>query len=218
MSRFRSIAGWGFAIAVTVSSHAWAAPIVWDSGPGHNNHSYEVFVVPGGIDWITAKILAEAQGGYLATITSAEENAFVFALVDSPAYWRFENPDNPFANLGPWLGGFQTPGSAEPASGWTWLNGEGAFVYASWQGGEPNNGPGPHGRDEEALHYFAYVGRAANWNDYPDDLAAPIAYVVESDAVAIPAPEPASLMLVASGLLGAAAAARRRRGVVIDQR
>src|SRR6187401_1562337 len=39
---------------------------------------------------------------------------------------------------------------------------------ASWQGGEPNNGPGPHGRDEEALHYFAYVGRAANWNDYPD--------------------------------------------------
>ena len=63
--------------------------------------------------------VAEAvkRGGYLATITSAEENAFVFALIrDNPALWAHRPSGNSF---GPWIGGYQPAGSSEPADGWT---------------------------------------------------------------------------------------------------
>src|SRR6187549_3712268 len=66
------------------TSSAISAPsewVQWDVSSGGNGHWYKP--VPGfpGLTWTFANELAQAEGGYLATITSAEENAFVFSLV-----------------------------------------------------------------------------------------------------------------------------------------
>lgn len=67
--------------------------------------------------------MAEEQGGYLATITSSEENNFVFELIDHAEFWYKTGPDD----IGPWIGGYQPTGSAEPEGGWTWGSLHGQF-------------------------------------------------------------------------------------------
>lgn len=63
------------------------------------------------------------MSGHLATITSAAENQFVSSIGDLRLYW---------------LGGYQPPGSQEPAGGWTWITGE-PFAFNNWDVTEPNN-------------------------------------------------------------------------------
>jgi len=190
-----------------------ATPIQWNSGTGNTGHWYEVVLVPGGIDWNTAQTAAAASGGYLATLLSTEENAFAFALADNASYWQFEAPGSN-ALIGPWLGGFQPAGSAEPAGGWTWLNGDGSFVYTNWTASEPNNGAGaPHGLTESSLHFFNYSTRAGTWNDFPATLTTPVAYVVEFNSqpgTTAPVPEPGTLVLSALGLAAIAVVRTRK--------
>src|SRR5437016_580806 len=92
--------------------------VAWPVAAGGNGHIYEAVAVSGSIGWPQASAAAVAAGGYLATVTSPSENAFVFSLINHPAFWV------PNSNHGPWLGGQQKPGSAEPAGGWTWVTGE----------------------------------------------------------------------------------------------
>ena len=47
-----------------------------------NGHYYQVFE-PDSITWEAAKQRCEQMGGYLATITSAEEQAFVDSLIEN---------------------------------------------------------------------------------------------------------------------------------------
>jgi len=124
-------------------------------------HYYEAIAVEGGITWDEAKSQAESLfylglQGHLATITSKAENDFIINnLGSSYILNRY------------WLGGFQPPGSPEPAGNWQWITGE-PWVYANWAPGEPNNtygggfGGAPAGSDEEALHFWANTGQ---WND-----------------------------------------------------
>jgi hypothetical protein len=97
-------------------------------------HYYEVISVrPQQITWEEAQAAATARGGYLATISSAVENSFVFNLVNNSIYWRNGGTNS----FGPWIGGYQPAGSSEPDGGWTWVNGEGSFApgssaYANW--------------------------------------------------------------------------------------
>ena len=64
--------------------------VQWDVSSGGNGHWYKP--VPGfpGITWTLTNELAQAEGGYLATITSAAENAFVFSLVAVSRSQTFE--------------------------------------------------------------------------------------------------------------------------------
>ena len=49
----------------------------WESGSGGNDHWYQSIVTPGGISWPVAQAAANGAGGYLMTLRSAEEQAFV---------------------------------------------------------------------------------------------------------------------------------------------
>lgn len=59
--------------------------------------------------WHAANNFAKARGGYLATITSQEENDFVVSLIRPPEYWIFTESQGWWD--GPWIGGVQTVNS-----------------------------------------------------------------------------------------------------------
>jgi hypothetical protein len=158
---------------------AWATPQYF---PG-TGHYYDVIADFTGLSWSEARAGAESQIwqgtiGYLACITSAEENQFVFDLTLGSGIWY------PSAEweVGPWLGGFQLPGSQEPDQGWTWINGE-AWTYWNWMPGQPDNN-GWEGANEDCLVFWGWAGEPApTWNDYTNDRpAGPVnGYVVEFD-------------------------------------
>jgi phage gp36-like protein len=126
------------------------APRFWSGSYGGNGHYYRLAYYSYVITWDQAQAEALAMGGYLATLTSAEENAFVFAAVaQDPHAWN--NAEGPF------LGGFQAPGSPEPTGGWQWVNSEGPFNFTAWADGEPNNFG-----DEDVLQFRNHAG---TWND-----------------------------------------------------
>src|SRR6187551_3034226 len=95
-------------LAFTSFTHAeWQQ---WTVTAGGNGHYYEAVLAPAGINWNDAKAAAEVRGGYLATITSAQENTFVHNLITANEYWINAGVDS----RGPWLGGYQPAGSLEP--------------------------------------------------------------------------------------------------------
>lgn len=131
----------------------------WEKSAGGNGHSYKAVTVGAAVTWTEAEELAREQGGYLATITSAAENEFVFGLVNAPEFFNTQY------GAGPALGGFQQDGAAEPAGGWTWLTGE-PWDYSNWKPGEPNNGRAREGT-EDRVAFYSGISRtpAATWND-----------------------------------------------------
>jgi uncharacterized membrane protein len=192
------------AVCAFLPSVATAAWIEWPVSAGGNGHSYgAVLVGSPGISWADANSAAIASGGYLATITSAEENAFVYSLfADNSSYWHAYNNIPTNNTFGPWLGGYQLAGASSPSTGWQWVTGEG-WGFTSWQPGEPNDYAG---YAEDRLLFFAGLGvRNPNWNDVSEQspwMATPYAYIAERT------PEPATLSLLA---LGGLALLRRRK-------
>jgi len=177
---------------IIVTSPAFATPIQWTVGSGGNGHYYDILRVPGGISWTAANAAAVAGNGYLATITSEAEGAFVYTnLVNSPIYWSQEPGGS---DLGPWLGAYQTSDNGSQASlNWVWVTGE-PWSYTNWHSGEPNNFTGAL---ENYLSYKCAPTsgcRSAQWNDLPDNISAfgtsVIAFVVEFDGAASAVPTP----------------------------
>jgi hypothetical protein len=170
------------ALLLAASPVAASAQTQW-AGNGH----YYQFVNTS-VDWKGAFAAANASSylgmqGYLATITSAGENAFIAAL----------------AGKGAWLGG-----SDDVAEGtWTWRNGPEAgqaFTYTNWEPGEPNNSG-----NEDYLQINWWL--PGGWNDASGPA---IGYVIEYSGVSS-VPEPSSYAVIAVGLVGLGFAARRRR-------
>jgi hypothetical protein len=193
------------AVTLLVSAATGKADITsqaqWTTASGGNGHTYRVVAKPGLISWDAANSEASLAGGYLATITSPAENAFVFSLIDNSAFWTQSANDH-----GPWMGGFQPPGSAEPSGGWTWVTQSGApspelFSYANWESGEPNNLTatvlGTTYNQDRISFFHSGTGRAAIWSDEYDLTGSPlnqwtISYVVEFNSV----PEPSAVALL----------------------
>ena len=128
-----------------------------------NGHYYKF--VSQSLDWTAAEQAAEVAGGYLATITSAQENAFIFNLTGGSDAWLggsdaategvWEWVTGPEADTNFWNGG--TGGSAP------------ADQYANWQpGSEPNNSG-----NEDYVHMWG----GGLWNDHTQGHA--IGYVIE---------------------------------------
>jgi hypothetical protein len=159
---WRWIAAAALACAATVGGapRAFAVDEVYYN-PG-NGHFYKW--VPGTINWSSAKTGAEDLGGYLATITSAQEKDWVLgnlAIGSSSA----------------WLGG--TDSAVEGT--WAWVNGE-SWSYTNWNAGEPNQVG-----EEDALMMYGN----GTWNDAPITYtAANFGYVIEWDSDPNPPPAP----------------------------
>ena len=100
-------------------------------------HTYSQ--INGSLSWTAAKADAESRGGYLATITSAEEANRVMAVVSQPALW---------------LGGSD---SASEGS-WAWVTGE-TWSFSSWNTGQPDNS-----NNEDYLE----LKSTGDWNDLPN--------------------------------------------------
>ena len=163
----------------------------WTIASGGNGHTYRVVESTGLISWDDANAAAQAAGGYLATITSAQENAFVFALIDDATYWTQSSNGH-----GPWIGGYQLPNSVEPAGGFTWVLATGAtspepFAYTNWEAGEPNNQTAVSGgvtNNADRIAFFhTGTGRAATWSDEYNLTGSPLnqwtkSYVIELSA------------------------------------
>lgn len=179
-------------IIFTSSSKICRAVIVqWPKSDGGNGNYYEVVSVPEGINWLDAKNESITLGGYLCTITSFEENAFVISLLDVDSHFA---SGHGFDKVwGPWIGGFQPEGSPEPSGNWQWITGE-PFVYNCWYGENPDNSS-----EEDYLSFF-YWNNSFGWNDLALNGAyneiPMISFVVE-----YPIPEPSTLLLLGLGAI-----------------
>lgn len=188
-------------------------PVQWEISDGGNGHFYE-YVNTGyhsqnPLWWETAEAAAEKAGGYLVTITSQEEDDWIWTNLGGSEL------------LHSWIGGYQPNGSEEPAGGWSWVTGE-PWGYEKWAPGEPNNFINdPEYFDN--IESVVMLGKADDltnyWNDLPpdsflgnygDNYAS--GFIVEWSSVPprqVVAPEPASMILFGVG--GAAMAFMRRR-------
>ena len=88
--------------------------------------------------------LCENIGGYLCTITSQEEQSFVYSLASQYAYGAIGIGGTDYENEG----------------NWHWLNGE-RMGYTNWDLGEPNNG---NGAGQGFMQM--YVSGGGVWDDY----------------------------------------------------
>jgi hypothetical protein len=168
-------------------SEAW---VTWEVLAGGNGHSY--LAVPGfpGLTWNVANQLAQAQGGYLATINSAAENDFVFSLINSPTFF------SAFNGSGPAIGGYNAGTPASP--NWSWITGE-PFSFSNWLPGTPDYadfGAGP----EDRLEYFSSFGStpANTWNDLHQNDGNIGGYIIEL------VPEPNAFSLLVAAMAAAA--------------
>lgn len=134
-----------------------------------NGHFYRP--ISTGAFYTAAKAAAAAttfkgQTGYLVTITSSDEDAFIynnvpqsqiwFALSDATqeGYWRID--------AGPENGTLIKTQNGQ-------FNGNIAGQYNNWAGGEPNNAGGEH--------YAVTKWNGSQWNDLPNNFSCP--YVIE---------------------------------------
>lgn len=112
-----------------------------------NGHYYKYF--PLGMSWDNAKAYCESLGGYLATVTSAEEDAFLYAYINSlginlPYY----------DNVIPAYFGLYEYNNVE--GDWRWITEE-PVTYLNWNSGEPNGG--------SSERYGMYYNKNGKWND-----------------------------------------------------
>ena len=107
----------------------------------YNGHYYYVFNLEK--DWAQANAYCESRGGYLATITSQEENEFIFKYMKdsgfTSAYFGFTDEI--------------TEGE------WRWVTGE-PVVYTNWASGEPNS---ENSNEDYAMFYYKFT--TGKWND-----------------------------------------------------
>ena len=182
---------------VLTSTTALAVPIQWTVASGGNGHFYEVVQTDNTVSWTQADSAATLAGGYLITITSAAEQAFIETLPkNSGAYWA---GGQDLASEGVWR---WVTGPEAGTQFWQGTSGGSTtapFNYANWFGGEPNNSG-----NEDYLTFNQSSG-GAGWNDVGISNSAIRGYIVEV------IPEPSTALLLGSGLLGLSARGRRRK-------
>ncbi|TFD63225.1 hypothetical protein E3T39_00505 [Cryobacterium suzukii] len=145
-----------------------------------NGHYYAAYNLGGALTWAAADNYATSQTsygmkGYLATITSAAENAFTATYTNAANAWLGASDQDTYINQNSDVQ-YTSQTSGQAAEGnWYWVRGpeagtqfwEGVFngsavdgSFSSWQTGEPNNNPSEH---YAATNYNTALGL---WNDF----------------------------------------------------
>lgn len=162
--------------------------------PNLNANTYQV--IPGPFDWAEAKVDAETRGGYLGTITSAAEWLEIQRQIGLPITFFDPSPsDSPGTIVGVWLGATDLETEGE----WKWITGE-PWSFTNWDPvwNEPSGG-GIYGEED----YLAMYGGDGTWNDGTGSYLrhwAPIGYLLEKEATAVP--ESGHSGLLAAGTIG----------------
>lgn len=132
-------------LALTDVTTPWPTTVAatWAASSGGNGHSYAVLSFASPASFAQVADRATELGGYLATITSPAELAFVRSGVQIPQFGGSTA-----------IGLVQGPGD-EPAGGWGWITGE-PLVWTNWNIGEPNDAGGED---------FASIYPDGSWND-----------------------------------------------------
>jgi hypothetical protein len=190
--------------ALAAATSAAAAPVLWDVASGGNGHYYELAGSPAtpsnpipGLTWSAALADAASRSylgrqGYLVTITSQAENAFVAAL-DPYGVWA-AGSDAEAEGVWKWVAG--------PEAGQVFWNGA-TVTYADWAQGNPGGGG-------DGLLVSSYPD--GKWRDPSAYGYEPSAfYVVEYGGLETGVPEPATWAIMILGLGAAGAAMRRER-------
>lgn len=157
----------------------------WVTGTGANNHFYEVVTPGSAITWANAKIAAESRSvtsssgasctGYLVTITSAEEQAYVYGRVSANS-WIGASDDYNYIVTSPTNSAKIYADQTSAEGKWYWVTGPEAGTqfltannrassfssrYNNFASGEPNNSSGEH--------YGQMYSNNGFWNDLRAD-------------------------------------------------
>ena len=171
-----------------------AAPVQWAASNGGNDHWYEIVISPD-MTWTTSATAAAAQThagltGYLATVTSAAEHAFLNTLRQ------------------PWENNLFLGGSDQASEGdWIWTTGPeagteiGGANYANWIAGQPDDGNSPWFHQNYLLGWFQ---GADGWGDVDGAWKSQgyVAEFSENPLTVVPVPAALPLLLVGLGSLG----------------
>lgn len=113
-----------------------------DDAVEYNGHMYRLFTIS--IEsWRAAEEYCESLGGHLATLTSQEENDFVYNYIRSlDVYSAYFGLSDDFEE-----------------GNWQWVNGE-TSTYRNWASGEPNS---ESSHEDYAMFYYKYT--SGKWND-----------------------------------------------------
>lgn len=152
--------------------------VQWTQASGGNGHYYKT--VDGNYSWSAANSAATATGGYLATITSAAENAFVLQVntVHDPVWgdyakaWLMWIGGSDAASEGNWK---WTGGPEAGTTFWTGTGNGTASGYENWEQNEPNN--------DSNEDYAMLMAGTGTWNDGSgnagQDPSGYVGYVIE---------------------------------------
>jgi hypothetical protein len=137
--------------------------------------------------WVEAEAIAVDCGGHLVTINDAAENAWLVANVLPSHDWA-------------WIG----MNDAAEEGTWVWSSGE-PVTYTNWYPGEPNDKFGEdYGLMAPAMGDVPSFPPGV-WIDYGDEPSYQHPGIVEV------VPEPATVLLLGSGMAGLALRRLRRR-------
>jgi hypothetical protein len=145
-----------------------------------NGHWYQVVTPTSELSWQQAREAAAALShaglpGHLATVTSLEENQFIWDQVIQ------QNP----SRSDYYLGGYQDRSASdyrEPAGGWRWVTGE-PWNFTLWASIEPNDTAGI----EDVLGYWG--PQLDHWNDFnPAPRKVPFIVEYEPQLQSLPQP------------------------------
>ena len=143
----------------------------------------EYELTSGDITWAQAQSEAVLWGGNLVTINDSAEQAWLTV--------QYASVSNPFIGMN----------DLASEGDWVWSSGE-PVTYTNWAPGEPNNWLGVE--DIAVMNW----GSAGSWNDLPTPT---ISIGIMERTAGQPVPEPATMLLIGTGLVGLVGSRLRKK-------
>jgi hypothetical protein len=151
----------GFLAAQFVGPGASSGAVTTISPKVEDPLTGKIYQLLSNANWTDSEAAAQALGGHLATISSAEEQNFVFSI---------------FGGYGGsqrilWTGLYDPSQDATGthANNFVWSSGA-PIIYTNWDAGEPNNA----GSEYYVAMYYPNYHNPGSWNDWSNRTADPI--------------------------------------------